>query len=301
MAPTQEPRATNQWSNHNRAPDASRNPEGRGTGATPGNGAFKAMSTGWFDMTTVAVFVRPPESGTVLSNCVDAGAVTSGEATDLYRALTRDVCAAVEASGGDLLVNYRPVNRTDPTSTEDDPSARAAVESVVEDALEAPDAARYEVQVGSTFSARVGNTITHLLEREDVKSAAMLRPTAGLIERRHLDSAAMKLRQSAVVLGPATDGLVSFAAFAEPIDFEDAFVTPEIETLAARATDAGHDVDLVEMLPVADSTGGLATLVSQIRARQRAGLWVPQYTSAVVDDLGLRAETVDDRLTIGRN
>lgn len=252
-------------------------------------------------MTTVAVFVRPPESGTVLSNCVDAGAVTTAEATDLYRALTRDVCAAVEASGGDLLVNYRPVNETDPTSGEEDPDALAAVTSAVDEALADPDGARYEVQVGSSFSARAGNTVTHLLEREAVKSAAVLRPTAGLIERRHLDSAAMKLRQSEVVLGPATDGLVSFAAFTQPIDFEDAFVPPEVETLAARANDAGHDVGLIEMLPVADSVGGLATLVSQIRARQRAGLWVPQYTSSVIEDLGLRAEAVEDGLGVGRD
>ena len=66
-------------------------------------------------MTTVAVLVRPPEPGTALPNPVDAGAVTASEAVDLYTAMVRDVCAAVEASGGDLLVNYRPVAADDPT------------------------------------------------------------------------------------------------------------------------------------------------------------------------------------------
>lgn len=252
-------------------------------------------------MTTVAVFVRPPEPGTVLTSCVDAGAVTAAEAADLYRAMARDVCAAVESSGGDLLVNYRPVEAADPTVGEPDEESLEAVRSMLEEALADPDDARFEVQVGSTLSARVGNTVTHLLEREAVKSAAVVRPSAALLERRHVDSAAMKLRQSEVVLGPATDGLVSYAAFTDPVDFADAFAAPEVETLTDRARDAGLDVDFVEMLPVAETAGGLATLVSQMRARRRAGLRVPAYTAAVVEDLGLRAEPVDDRLAVGRD
>ncbi|WP_415382023.1 hypothetical protein [Halosimplex sp. TS25] len=252
-------------------------------------------------MTTVAVFVRPPESGTVLRNCVDAGAVTAAEATDLYAAMARDVCAAVEASGAELLVNYRPVNADDPTAPEEDEDALEAVRDVVDDALADPGSARYEVQVGSSYSARVGNTVTHLLEREEVKSAAVVRPTAALLERRHVDSAAMKLRQSEVVLGPATDGKLSYAAFTEAVDFEDAFTPPEVETVTDRARDAGLDVDFVEMLPVAETAGGFATLISQIRARQRAELRVPPRTSAVLDELGLRADAVDDRLAVGRD
>ncbi|MFC7142601.1 DUF2064 domain-containing protein [Halosimplex aquaticum] len=252
-------------------------------------------------MTTVAVFVRPPEPGTVLESCVDTGAVTAAEAADLYAAMVRDVCAAVEASGGELLVNYRPVNADDPTGPVEDDESLAAVRDVVDEALSDPGSARYEVQVGTSFSARAGNTVTHLLEREEVKSAAVVRPTAALLERRHVDSAAMKLRQSEVVLAPATDGGVAYAGFTDPIDFEDAFAPPEVETVTDRACDGGLDVDFIEMVPVAESPSGFATLLSHIRARQRAGLRIPPRTSAVLDDLGLRAEAVDDSLAVGRD
>ncbi|WP_459194166.1 DUF2064 domain-containing protein [Halosimplex sp. J119] len=252
-------------------------------------------------MTTVAVFVRPPESGTVLQNCVDAGAVSAAEAADLYAAMVGDVCAAVETSGGELLVNYRPVNADDPTTPTEDEDALEAVREVVSGTLSDPSSARYEVQVGSSFSARVGNTVTHLLEREEVKSAAVVRPEALLLERRHVDSAAMKLRKSEVVLGPATDGRISYAGFTDPIDFEDAFAPPEVETVTDRGRDAGLDVDFIEMLPVAGTAGGFATAVSQIRARQRAGLRVPPLTANVLDDLGLRAEAIDERLAVGRD
>lgn len=252
-------------------------------------------------MTTVAVFVRPPEPGSTLTALVDAGAVTADEATDLYRGLARDVCVAVETSGADLLVNYRPVDADDPTGAVEDPDALEAVRDVVEEALDEPADARYEVQVGSTFSARAGNTVTHLLEQEAVRTAAVVRPTAAMLARRHVDSAAMKLRGADVVLGPATDGTVSYAGFVEPVDFDGAFTRPAVETLTDRAGDAGLDTDFIEMLPTAETPGGFATLVTQIRARQRAGQRVPAYTAAVVEDLGLRAAAADDRLAVGRD
>ncbi len=71
-----------------------------------------------------------------------------------------------------------------------------AVREPVTEALESPGNARFEVQVGSTFAARAGNTVSHLLNEEEVHSAAVVRPIAPLLGRTHLDSAAMKLRSS---------------------------------------------------------------------------------------------------------
>ncbi|ELZ24509.1 hypothetical protein C475_12245 [Halosimplex carlsbadense 2-9-1] len=252
-------------------------------------------------MTTVALLVRPAEPGTVLEHLVDSGAVTAEEAADLYAAMARDVAVAVRASGADLLVNYRPVDADDPTEPAEDEASLEAVRSLLAPALDDPDDPRYEVQVGSSLSARVGNTVTHLLDREGVQSAAVARPAAAMLQRRIVDSAAMKLRGSEVVLGPATDGRVSYAAFTEPVDFEDAFAQPAVETLTDRGRDAGLDVDFLEMLPVAETAGGFAALVSQIRARRRADLWVPSRTAAVVADLGLVASADDGGITVGRD
>jgi len=252
-------------------------------------------------MTTVALLVRPPEPGTVLEPIVDADAVSADEAVDLYAAMARDVAIAVRASGAELLVNYLPADADDPTEPVEDEASLDAVRSMLAPALDDPDAPRYEVQVGSSLSARVGNTVTHLLDREGVKSAAVARPSAAMLQRRIVDSAAMKLRGSAVVLGPATDGRVSYAAFTEPIDFEDAFAQPAVETLTDRGRDAGLDVDFVETLPVAETPGGFATLVSQLRARRRADLWVPPHTAAAVEDLGLVASATATGLAVARD
>jgi hypothetical protein len=243
-------------------------------------------------MTTVAVLADPPAESRALRSLVEAGLLDPAEATDLYTAGLRDACRTVERSGGDLLVNFRTHDLGD--------DAEAAVRDALAPALEAPEEARFEVQVGSSRSARVGNTVTHLLEREGVRSAAVLDPVATLVERRHVDSAAMKLRQSEVVLGPSAGGRVWYAAFAEPVDFTGAMAPPALPALADRGREADLDVDFTERLPRLDGPAELASAVAEVRARVAAEKLVPPYTAEAVAELGLDAAETDDSLAVVR-
>jgi len=242
-------------------------------------------------MTTVAVLADPPVEGFVLPELAD-GPLDEATAVNLYTAMLRDVCRAVEASGGDLLVNYRPDEQV-PEGVD----AEAAVRTAVVDALDAPSDARFEVQVGSTHAARVGNTVTHLLEREGVDTAAAVTPRSVLLARQLVDSAAMKLRSSEVVLGPATDGRVYYAGFAAPVDFADAYATPAVETLTDRALDEGFDVDFLPTTPLLETPADLRSVVPLLRARHRAGRVVPPRTTALLEELGLQ---VGDDATLVR-
>lgn len=247
-------------------------------------------------MTTIAVMAEPPQSGAVLTDLVDDGRLTVEEATELYTAMLADVCEAIDGSGAELLVNYQASEHV----PDDDVDTEAEVRSALEGVLDT-DAVRFEVQVGSTHSARVGNTVTHLLEREGVKTAAVVQPTAALLGRQHVDSAAMKLRTSEVVLGPSTAGRVSYAGFAEPIDFEDAFAAPAVETLAQRATDAGLAVDFLPTIPVLEDERDLQTVVPQLRARETAGRLVPSRTAATLADLGFEVIEEGGTATVVRS
>jgi len=242
-------------------------------------------------MTTVAVLADPPAQSEALTGLVESDVLTAAAAETLYTATLRDACAAVESSGGELLVNYRPLG-------ESDDAAEAAVQEAVGPALSDPGSVRYEVQVGSTRSARVGNTVTHLLEREGVQSAAVVDPAVALFERRHVDSAAMKLRGAEVVLGPTPGGAVWYAGFTEPVDFTDALAPPSLRTLTGRATDEGYGVDLLESLPLVSDADGLASAVVLVRTREQAGLPVPEYTREAVTDLGLDVTDTGEGLTV---
>ena len=239
-------------------------------------------------MTTVAVIADPPVDGFVLPELAD-GPLDESERTALYTAMVTDVCRAVEASGAELLVNYRPGEQVP-----DGVDSEATVRDALDGQLDTPSGARYEVQVGSSRSARVGNTVTHLLEREGVKTAAAVPPTAALLTRQLVDSAAMKLRSSAVVLGPATDGRVYYAGFADPVDFEDAYDTPAVETLTERGSEADLNVDFLATTPVVETPADLRTVVPLLRARHRGERVVPPRTTALIEEFGLRVRTGGD-------
>ncbi|HMB50322.1 MAG TPA: hypothetical protein VKM69_06630 [Natronoarchaeum rubrum] len=251
-------------------------------------------------MTVVAVVAEPPREGLVLPELAETTPLSAAEAADLYAAAYKDVLRAVDASGGDLLVNYR--SDVDlPDEHKGEQSAEDELRALAREAVDDIDDVRFEVQVGTSRSARVGNTITHLLESEEVKSAAAVLPTVPLMARTHIDGAAMKLRNNPVVLGPSLGGEVYYAGFTDTIDFQGAYEPPAVETLATRATDAGHDVEYTELLPTVDTADGLTTLVTMLRSRVTAGRIVPEFTTKLIDDLGLRVEHEGGEPTLVRD
>ncbi|USZ68155.1 DUF2064 domain-containing protein [Halorussus salilacus] len=245
-------------------------------------------------MTVLAVFADPPRPGLALPELPESSPVSEREAADLYAAALKDTLAAVERSGGELLINYRPDDLIAPEH-EGDRSAEAEVRALAADALDDPDDARFEVQVGSTFSARAGNTVTHLLEREGVRSAAVVPGTAPTLTRKEVDSAAMKLRRNEVVVGPSERGGAYFAGFTTAeLDFEDAYAAPAVETLTTRAVDAGHEVEFLPSMAEVRTGADLLSLVPVLNARARAGRIVPEHTASLLREWGLRVVEGED-------
>ncbi len=236
-------------------------------------------------MATVAVLADPPVDGFVLPELAAGTPLSAADAARLYGAMTVDVCRAVERGGADLLVNYR-----DPEQVPGGVDSVALLRDLLDGELEAPGDARFEVQVGETFAGRAGNTVTHLLEREDEATVAVVDPTAVLLGREQIGSASMKLRSSEVVLGPAGGGRVYYAGFAEPVDFAGAYAPPAVATLTDRAREAGLDVDFLPRLPVVETGADLADALATLTARRRAGRRVPRRTAETVDELGLAVE-----------
>lgn len=253
-------------------------------------------------MTVVAVLADPPRPGLVLPELAETSPLTEAEAAELYAALLKDTMDAIERSGGELLVNYRSEDLLpDEYAGTGDADAEVEVRAVAADALEDPESARYEVQVGSSFSARAGNTATHLLREEGVQSVAVVRGTAPFLLRSTIDSAAMKLRSNPVVLGPSFDGRTYYAGFAEPIDYAEAFRTPEVETLVARANEADVDAGFMPMQPSVERGDDLRTVVPMVRSRWQAGRIVPVHTAEFVVERGLRVVTEDGTPTLVRD
>ncbi|WP_410767126.1 DUF2064 domain-containing protein [Haloferax sp. DFSO60] len=251
-------------------------------------------------MTTVAILAEPPRPGLVLSSLAETSPLSEAEAAELYEAMLKDAVLAVSRSGGELLVNYRADDDL-PEEYVADVSAEDELRDIVADAVGDLDDVRFEPQVGSSFSARAGNTVTHLLRDEDIQSVAVVTPTVPQLGRQHIDTAAMKLRSSQVVVGPSTEGRVFYAGFTEPIDFTDAYETPEIQTLAECADDASLSFEYLQMLPVVETGADLSTLVPILRSRVEAERLVPKHTTTLVFEWGLSVEEVDGVLELVRD
>lgn len=241
-------------------------------------------------MTVVVVFADPPREGFVLPSLAESSPLSETETADLYAAMLKDVAVAADRSGGELLVNYRPEAEV---SVDGEEASAAAVRAVVAEALGGLEDVRFEEQVGSTESARVGNAVTHLLREEERESVAVVRPTAAFLSRSLVDTAAMKLRRSPVVLGPALDGRTYFSAFKQPVDFADAYGENELETLTRRARDADFDVDFLRLYPTVERATDLRTALPLLAARRAAGRAVPEHTARLLADFGLVADGGD--------
>ncbi|MFB6168913.1 MAG: hypothetical protein ABEJ43_08720 [Haloferacaceae archaeon] len=237
-------------------------------------------------MPTIVVPAEPPRPGLGLPDLAANAPVSGAEAARLYEACLRDALTAADAAGGDLIVTYPSADRVG--TGEDGTGPEAAVRAAAAPALSDPADVRFEVQVGSTPSARLGNVVTHLLREEEASSVGYLRPTAYHTPRTVVDGAAMKSRSSGVVLGPAPDGRVHYAAFADASpDFTGSLAAPALDSLAARAAAADVATDFVETRPVLDRAADLPTLLATVSARRRVERAVPEHVAAVVDDLGL--------------
>jgi len=250
-------------------------------------------------MTIIAVFADPPRPGLVLPELAESSPLSAEEAADLYAASLKDTFRAAERSGGELLVNYRPDDLLGDEHAGEE-SAEAELRALAADALADPGEARFEVQAGSTFAARAGNTVTHLLDREEVQSAAVVPGTAPMLTRKEIDSAAMKLRRNEVVLGPSERGRVYFAGFTDTVDFAGAYATPAIDTLTNRGVDAGHDVEYLPRETSIETGADLLSLVPTLNARVAAGRIVPEHTATLLRELGLRVVEADGEPTLVR-
>ncbi|ELY99776.1 hypothetical protein C482_09832 [Natrialba chahannaoensis JCM 10990] len=245
----------------------------------------------------VVVPVDPPRPGLVLSSLVESTPFTDSDAVALYEAAVTDTLRAAEQSGGEVLLNYRDEDTLPAEFVDEDADTEAAVRTLAADALESVAAAdsadddttpvRFERQVGSTHAARIGNTVTHLLEREGADAVGVLEPTVPLVARTEIDGAAMSLRRHDTVIGPSSNGRAYFAGFSDPIDFTDAYETPSVSTLATQAAAADHRIGFAPMLPTIGTETGLCATLAMLEAREQAGRLNAEATAAVVSDLGL--------------
>ena len=239
-------------------------------------------------MTVVVLMADAPVEGVACRQLVSETPLSPAEGVDLYKALLKDVYKTLSESTIDILVNYPSAEEIPPDA--DLPVAPETILRKLAGEVVEPDRLadfRFEVQVGSDFSAKAGNAITHLLREEEHHSAAVVRPCVPRLVRSVVDEGALKLRRNDVVLGPSDEGRIYFAGFTEPIDFEGVFEGQALEEVTARAGEEGLQVDFLRHRELLQSADDLRSIVTRLRAAVLAGKPVPEHTWSFIEERGL--------------
>lgn len=242
-------------------------------------------------MTVVVLMADAPVEGVACRQLVEETPLSESDGVELYRAVLTDIFGTLAESTVDVLVNFpAPDDIPEGVTLDEQPEAtlRALAGTVVDP--ERLDDFRFEVQVGSNFSAKAGNAITHLLRDEEYHSAAVLRPCVPRLVRSVVDEAAIKLRRNDVVLGAAGDGELYYAGFTDLIDFTDVFEENAVEEVSGRAGEEGLTVDFARDMDVLHSARDLRTIVTRLRAEVLAGKAVPEHLWTFIEETGLRVQ-----------
>ena len=242
-------------------------------------------------MTVAVALVDPPREGHALQTVVEQTPLTQAGGVTLYEAMLADFFEVITETNADVLVNYPTADQFSDTDVDPEREIRDVAARVLDEATLRE--IRFEVQVGSSPSAHIGNAITHLLRDEDESSALYVDHRVPLLDRSIVDQAAITLRRSDTVIGPAADGNVFLAGFTDLVDFTDVLEDVPLETIVERSNDAGSPVDFVRRRDVVTDARTLGTIVSLLRARRNAETRVPSHTMRAIDELGLRLEDGD--------
>lgn len=251
-------------------------------------------------MTVFAVLLDPPRPGLVLQDVSKTSPLNPEEAATLYAAMAKDTVRAVAESGGELLVNYR-TEADIPEQYRTGTPVKEEIKSLVSQAIDDPDIARFEKQVGSTFASRVGNTVTHLLTEEAADSVGVLDGKSPTLVRQTLDSAAMKIRHHNAVIAPGINGDWSFLAFTELIDFTNIFEPPALVTIVNAIVEEDYSVDFLPIHPHVTDETNLIMLVTLMQARAAANKITPPFTRDALDRFDLHLSVTNGQYELEKN
>ena len=223
-------------------------------------------------MTAIVVALPPRSIAKTTDTIVDETPLSREQTTAILDGVVQDGLRAAHESGGPLSIWIDESTRT--VSEWNDPRGHAR--NLIEGALPS-DAPMPEID---TESPTEYAAIAAAIERTNEASGAVLIPGTPFVQRRHIDEAAMRLRQTDVVLGPATAGTWYLFGHREEVEFsypEDSYLS---STIARQATASDYSMNLLRTLPGIWDGNSLADAVTTLTIADYADLSVGPFTRA---------------------
>lgn len=198
-------------------------------------------------MTAIGILGLPPDSASIVSNLRDTTALEIEQIQSLVAGVTQDTARAAFESGGEPLV----VVPKDPGAgiiPNGSPDVRTYLESILEPVVPENDSIQwYEHDAAPGRS--LNTVLDGLAEVSNAASVAVIAPLTPFVQRRHVDTAAMRLRSADLVVGPATDGCGYFIGRHRDRAGADWSGTADLDGVVSAAQDTGEEVDWLPILP----------------------------------------------------
>lgn len=210
-------------------------------------------------MTALAVPVPPSDVMRIRDRLVASTPLTFDEVTKLMVATCQDVCHAVAGSGGEAFIVPLEPETSIPGWT--NPSE--ITEEIARTATDADN----EITVTPTQpvdETGMQRLLDLVRERSDEASLAVVTPVTPLIQRRHVDAAAMRLRTSDVVVGPTSRCGWYFFGVSRETDLTlgpDACALP---TITRDVLEAEVSIASIPFLPRMETNEELSTILGLV-------------------------------------
>lgn len=218
-------------------------------------------------MATIGVVTEPYDDATIIDALREHQALDDDPARRVYRGVIMDLVSAAAGSGGEpvLLV----------------PAAGASIDAdqLIEDAVgPTPDIPVHPYDPGELFFDAVGQV---------GEPTAVISPANPLVQRTHIDAAAMKMRRHDVVLGPTAAGGVWYHGIHEPREGEWIDPAPGVTGIVEDHLAAERSVDFIPPWPDATTVPGWHGIESLLVAHHAVGREIAPFTHEALRAAGV--------------
>lgn len=232
-------------------------------------------------MTAIAVPCPPPGADRIHDRLATETDLDDQAIASLIAAVCQDACrAAVESGGEAVAVPLDPV-----TAIPGWGDVAGTVETIadsVDDGGALPVGPT--VDSGGAWAVRA---LSIASDRSEAASIAILAPLSPMIQRRHVDAAAMRLRSHDVVLGPTSGSGWYFLGLDRAIDQGLPDAIRHVHAVARRAVDDGRSLGTIPFLPGYRSGEELEGVIALLEIASWTDDGAAPYTRHWLDDDGL--------------
>lgn len=236
-------------------------------------------------MTVIAVPCPPPGINEVHER-LDAELPLSGtELTQLIAAVCQDTLLAVVSSGGEPLIV--PLALENPLPAWDD---SVEVVSGMQDTLHIKNESIVQTSEINESAEWAEDLFDVARAESDAASLGICLPKTPLVQRRHLDAAAMRLRRNDITLGPSTGGRWYFLGCQRTIDLEAAGDPGKTKTIL-EANESTSALASIPFLPGFETVAALVDLQTMISLTEQTGAPAAPHTKQWFESTDVASES----------